>query len=66
VLQDYEKNPEQVDFRDPAYVKKTSDRMPDIGRKVKIIPLMCKPAAASSFWETLSVLKFTSCAMSPV
>ena len=34
VLQDYEKTPEQVDFRDPAYLKKTADRMPDIGRKV--------------------------------
>ena len=34
VLQDYEKTPEQVDFRDPTYRKKAADRMPDIGRKV--------------------------------
>lgn len=38
VLQDYEKNPEQVDFRDASYLKKTSDRMPDIGRKVITCP----------------------------
>ena len=34
VLQDYEKTPEQVDFRDPTYLKKATDRMPDLGRKV--------------------------------
>ena len=36
VIQDYEKNPEEVDLRDPSYLKKTTDRMPDIGRKVSL------------------------------
>lgn len=36
VLQDYEKTPEQVDLRDAAYVKKTADRMPDVGKKVGV------------------------------
>ena len=35
MLQDYEKLPEQVDLRNPIYVKRTADRMPDIGKKVR-------------------------------
>ncbi|CAL5224064.1 g6689 [Coccomyxa viridis] len=37
VIQDYEKSPEGVDLRDPSYLKKASDRMPDIGRKVEYL-----------------------------
>ena len=36
VLQDYDRNPEEVELRDPSYLKKISDRMPDIGRKVHL------------------------------
>lgn len=35
MLQDYEKLPEQVDLRNPIYVKRTAARMPDIGKKVR-------------------------------
>lgn len=35
VLLDYEKEPEKVNFRDEQYLKKTADRMPDIGKKVR-------------------------------
>ena len=38
VLQDYDKHPEEVDLNNPSYLKKTSDRMPDIGRKVYPTP----------------------------
>ncbi|CAL8465768.1 g5304 [Coccomyxa elongata] len=37
VLQDYEKLPEQVDLRNPIYVKRIADRMPDIGKKVEYL-----------------------------
>ena len=40
VIQDYEKNPEEVDLRDPSYLKKTSDCMPDIGRKVHLTSVL--------------------------
>ncbi len=35
VLLDYEKEPEKVNLRDEQYLKKTADRMPDIGKKVR-------------------------------
>lgn len=35
MLQDYEKLPEQVNLRNPIYVKRTADHMPDIGKKVR-------------------------------
>ena len=40
VIQDYEKSPEEVDLRDPSYLKKASDRMPDIGRKVYLTSVL--------------------------
>lgn len=48
VLQDYDKNPEEVDLKDPGYLKRVSDRMPDIGRKVH-------PATCASLLLDVSV-----------
>ena len=33
---DYEKGAEDVDLRSQAYIKKAADRMPNIGRKVRM------------------------------
>ena len=38
-MRDLERVPESVNLRDEAYIKRASDRLPDIGRKVSVCGL---------------------------
>ena len=53
MLLDYEKEPEKVNFRDEQYLKKTADRMPDIGKKVRALActLILLQTLLLSYWH---------------
>ena len=36
IVRDQERTPESVDLRDEAYIKRTAERLPDIGRKARL------------------------------